>query len=76
MVDYERVEIDDVVQMTLSLSRNEALYIDDSLSLLIERTDADRMIGTMRLLLLSAHFIRYLQFALYYYFGILWRTMI
>ena len=54
MADYERVEINDMVKMTLSLSRNEALYIDDSLSLMIERTDADRMIGTMRLLLLSA----------------------
>ena len=54
MPDYEKVEINDMVTMTLSLSRNEALYIDDSLSLMIERTDADRMIGTMRLLLLSA----------------------
>tara|TARA_Y100000310_G_C20568814_1_gene756924 strand:- start:493 stop:966 length:474 start_codon:yes stop_codon:yes gene_type:complete len=54
MPDYERVEINDMVKMTLSLSRNEALYIDDSLSLMVERTDADRMIGTMRLLLLSA----------------------
>jgi len=51
---YERIEIDGDHTKPLSLTRNEALYIDDSLSLMVERTDADRMIGTMRLLLLSA----------------------
>ena len=51
---FDRIQIDSLNAMTLSLTRNEALYIDDSFSLMIERTEADRGIGTMRLQLLSA----------------------
>ena len=54
-VEYERQEIDNFLKNKLSLSRNEALYIDDSLSLMIEREPfGDTRIGTMRLQMLSA----------------------
>ena len=55
MAEYERQEIDSLDSQVLSLTRNEALYIDDSLSLMIEREPlGDPRIGTMRLQLLSA----------------------
>ena len=55
MDEYEKQEIDNISSKVLYLTRNEALYIDDSLSLMIER-DAmgESRIGTMRLQMLSA----------------------
>ena len=54
-IEYERQEIDNMSSKTLSLTRNEALYIDDSLSLMIERESmGEARIGTMRLQMLSA----------------------
>ena len=54
-MEYEKHEIDSQFTRTLSLTRNEALYIDDSLSLMIEREAfGDTRIGTMRLQMLSA----------------------
>ena len=52
--EFDRVEIDSHHTKTLFLTRNEALYIDDSLSLMIERGENERHVGTMRLQLLSA----------------------
>ena len=55
MDEYEKQEIDNTDSKVLLLTRNEALYIDDSLSLMIERGgDGDLRIGTMRLQMLSA----------------------
>ena len=55
MDEYEKQEIDNTSSKVLFLTRNEALYIDDSLSLMIERGgDGDLRIGTMRLQMLSA----------------------
>ena len=52
--EFDRVEIDSQHTKTLILTRNEALYIDDSLSLMIERGEGERHVGTMRLQMLSA----------------------
>ena len=52
--EFARVEIDSHHTKTLSLTRNETLYIDDSLSLMIERGESERHVGTMRLQMLSA----------------------
>ena len=55
MDEYEKQEIDNTSSKVLFLSRNEALYIDDSLSLMIERDfNGESRIGTMRLQMLSA----------------------
>ena len=53
--EYHKIEIDHEHLRTLTLTRNESLYIDDSLSLLIEKEAfGEQRIGTMRLQLLSA----------------------
>lgn len=55
MDEYEKQEIDNISSKVLYLTRNEALYIDDSLSLMIEREAmGESRIGTMRLQMLSA----------------------
>ena len=55
MQDYESLEIDNTSTKMLYLTRNEVLYIDDSLSLMIERESmGETRIGTMRLQMLSA----------------------
>ena len=55
MDEYEKQEIDNISSKVLYLTRNEALYIDDSLSLMIEReARGESRIGTMRLQMLSA----------------------
>jgi len=54
MVDHEAIQLGDTKDFMLPLTRNEALYIDDSLSMLIEKEFEDGRLGTIRPLTATA----------------------